>query len=136
MILLFYKKNCIMSLINKCDILTSFICWSERKLIANINQNIYLIIVLKYTVVKIWRYFVEQIFYVFVNFINDSDLPFMSTHLSIPYFLHHVSIQSLRLSIIADSVFFQWNIVDFLSSLIPIICNSPVTICRWSFLLL
>lgn len=121
MILLFYEKKCIKSLINKCGVHITLIYWNENKLIVIINQNISWVIVLQYTLLKFWRYFAGQSFYVSINVINDTGLPFHEYWYIYTIFFGVCIKQSLRLLIIVDLVFFH-----------EILSISLVHYCQWS----
>ena len=103
----FYESKSIKSLTNKCNVSSSFIYWGDNKLIVNIIQNIYWVVLMKY----FEDVMLDKVF-IFSSTFTTFRFNSMSTGLSILCLLHHVSIQSLSPSI--KFSFFPWNAFGFL----------------------
>ena len=114
---------------NKCKVSISFLYLGENKLIVKYTLN-----------------FVDVLLdkdFIFLSTLSMA-LPFqsMSTGLSMPCLLHHVSIQSLSHTVMVDLAFSDEILLvylyleplvnNFVSLLFSRFCQSPVTACWWS----
>lgn len=108
----------------------------------NIIRSILRLALLKYTLIKSWRCFVTQSFYVFISLINDFALPFQRYWYMSSVFAASCINILIELLNYSRFNFFPWNGVAFLylgilvnnfSNLLFLTIRKPTaTICWWS----